>query len=395
MAAGAGYLLLAVAFRPEGLNQTDHAYYNYLADAFLRGQLALAQMPPSTHDLVLYEGQYYLYWPPFPAILLLPFVALLGVGLSDVIVNIVVSALNVALVSLLLVELDRRGVVALAVEKRAWLTLFFAFGTVHVTLSPFGGVWALSQVVAFMMLCLAYLSALSLPGRLAPLAAGIFLAFAVGSRNSILLAGFWVVWQLWNRASDGSLRHRVRDLATAAAPVSIAAALIGAYNYARFGDPMDVGVDYHLMGEFFRSNYEQYGTFSLHYLPANLYYNLVAFPYAALLTEPWTEEFFMGGSLFLLSPLFLLAFPGLWILWRQHGWALAVSIVLGLGPAMLLMGTGFVQFGPRYTLDITVPLLMATAIGASRAPTRLVAWLTLVSIALYLPGTALLGQLYR
>src|SRR5437879_2208001 len=44
------------------------AYYNYLADAFLHGQLHLRLAPPTTHDLSLFDGRYYLYWAPLPAI---------------------------------------------------------------------------------------------------------------------------------------------------------------------------------------------------------------------------------------------------------------------------------------------------------------------------------------
>ena len=57
-------------------------YYNYLADAFLHGQLPLRLLPPTTQDLSFYQGQYYLYWGPLPAIILMPFVALFGVGFS-------------------------------------------------------------------------------------------------------------------------------------------------------------------------------------------------------------------------------------------------------------------------------------------------------------------------
>jgi hypothetical protein len=48
--------------------ESPFPYYNYLADAFLHGQLSLRLTPPSTHDLSFFRGQYYLYWPPMPAI---------------------------------------------------------------------------------------------------------------------------------------------------------------------------------------------------------------------------------------------------------------------------------------------------------------------------------------
>jgi hypothetical protein len=43
-------------------------YFNYLADAFLHGQLSLRLIPTNQHDLAFFNGQYFMYWPPFPAI---------------------------------------------------------------------------------------------------------------------------------------------------------------------------------------------------------------------------------------------------------------------------------------------------------------------------------------
>src|SRR5262245_46041565 len=56
-----------------------YAYFNYLADAFVHGQLYLRLLPISTHDLSFFNEKYYLYWPPMPAVVLMPFVALFGV----------------------------------------------------------------------------------------------------------------------------------------------------------------------------------------------------------------------------------------------------------------------------------------------------------------------------
>jgi hypothetical protein len=39
---------------------SDFPYYNYLADAFLHGQLSLRLIPEVVHDLVHFAGKYYL-----------------------------------------------------------------------------------------------------------------------------------------------------------------------------------------------------------------------------------------------------------------------------------------------------------------------------------------------
>src|SRR4051812_15032791 len=52
-------------------------YFNYLAEAFLNGRLHLVN-PPMTLDLSSFEGRWYVPFPPLPALLMLPWVALAG-----------------------------------------------------------------------------------------------------------------------------------------------------------------------------------------------------------------------------------------------------------------------------------------------------------------------------
>ena len=70
---------------------------------------------------------------------------------------------------------------------------------------------------------------------------------------------------------------------------------------------------------------------------------------------------------------------------------LATAILLTATPIFLLMGTGWVQFGPRYTLDFTLPLLMLTAIGIRKWPGWVITILVLVSIVHYIVGTLFLS----
>lgn len=72
---------------------------------------------------------------------------------------------------------------------------------------------------------------------------------------------------------------------------------------------------------------------------------------------------------------------------------LAATILLVAIPILLLMGTGFVQFGPRYTLDFTIPLLLLTALGARRWPIWLLMVLTVAAVAQYVTGTLWLVNL--
>ena len=53
-------------------------YFNILADAFLHGKLYLSN-PANTGDLTFYKGHWFVAEPPFPAILMLPLIAIWGV----------------------------------------------------------------------------------------------------------------------------------------------------------------------------------------------------------------------------------------------------------------------------------------------------------------------------
>lgn len=373
------YLLYALAYGSP-IRVTRFAYFNYLADAFLHGQLFLRLPPPHTHDLVFYHNQYGLYWPPMPAIILMPFVALFGVNFSDVLFNIVVAAINVALVALLLRVANEKGLVTLDRDRRALLVVFFALGTVHTTLASDGLVWHTSQLVSFSFMCLAYILTLSKEGKLAVAGVGTLIALSMLTRNHLLFIGIWPAWFILSRVW-GQWRKVAGYIAIGLLPVLILGCLYLAYNYARFGNILETGYSYHNMAADFRADYQQYGSFSLHYLPINFYYQYVYYPL------PFSPETSMGGSLFLLSPVWLLA---VWTIFKEirnlNVLMLLATIMVVNIPILLLFGTGWVQFGPRYTLDFTAPLLMLTARSARDIPRPALIALIAVSILHYLLG---------
>lgn len=166
-------------------------------------------------------------------------------------------------------------------------------------------------------------------------------------------------------------------------PPSLRLGLLGWYNLARFGNLLEVGLPYHLMAPYFRPMYEQYGAFNLHYLPENFFIQFLYYPL------PLCRISGRSGSLFMLSPLF---FAALWALWQDRRqlstWVLLATLAMGYLPIGLLMGTGLHQFGPRYLLDLSLPLLLLTAQGMRRWPTWLAAALVGISVIQYFIGVA-------
>lgn len=360
------------------------AYFNYLADSFLHGQLYLRLLPKTLHDLSFFNGDYYLYWPPMPAIVLMPFVAVFGVDFSDVFFNVVLAAVNVGVVAALLHAANQEKLFEIDEVRRGLLVLFFAFGTVHITLALFGRVWLTAQLLGFAFVGLAYLAALRLKGAWAYWFSGLLIACAMITRNHLLFTGLWPVWHLLRR--DWNSRPRpYASFALFLFPILVLGLLFLGYNFTRFGSPFELGIQYHRMSDMFVEDYQNYGAFHIHYLPINLYYQYVRYPL------PYTPETLMGGSLFLLSPVFFYLFLGISHRYRSVDmWVLLASVLATSIPILLLMGTGWVQFGPRYTLDFTVPLLLLTAQGVQFASRRILAVLVIISIIQYLIGVSYL-----
>jgi hypothetical protein len=179
----------------------------------------------------------------------------------------------------------------------------------------------------------------------------------------------------------GNHTRSVKLLVSATVPLISLLAAVSWYNYARFGSPFETGVSYHLADPFFAENIRRYGIFSLHYLERNFFYHYVAYPY------PVSPETVVGGSLFLLTPLYVAAFLSLFgsrerfLVWLTWGTCVLLAI-----PSLLVCGTGEVQLGPRYTLDYAPFFLLLVAIGLRSVPVQIAALLAGISFVQYLYG---------
>lgn len=342
------------------------------------------------HDLVSYNGRLFSYWPPFPAILLMPFAAVFGVHVSDILFTLFFGSLNIFLFSILLHEAQKKNIFQLDKFQRSLLVIFFAFGTVYLTMAPLGRVWFTAIIIGVTCTLFTYLAAVKFDGVLGFFLAGLGISAALATRMHLLIVGIWPAWYListnWNKPKIKLLQ----SIFIGILPLALTGMLLATYNYVRFGSIAEVGLTYHNMNIIYRQDFSKYGAFNIHYLPINLFYQYVAYPFIA----KSSVEFFMGGSLFLLSPVFFCIF---WELWRNpkklDSWLLVLTIVLTNIPIILLMGTGFAQFGPRYSLDFTVPLLLLTAKGVKYWPKRIFFLLLFISIIQYLVGFVALSRI--
>jgi hypothetical protein len=408
----------------------SYNYYMYLAEAFLNGSLALVREPPSDHDLSLFRGRLYLYWGPTPAVLLIPLVWLFGADWSDAWLTIGLAAANNAACFFLLAS--TRALHGLTTAKILLLTSAYGFGSPLTPISFDGTVWFTGQLFTNLFLLLAVaLTFHPLGQRTGYLAPAILFGLSCSTRMSVAGAVLWFLWMAYS-TEKAKLRTCFSSLRALLPALSVFGVLFGIllwYNFARFGNPFDVGVHYHKAGPDIQADIDEHGLFSLHYLLRNFYYHYIAYPY------PPSRDSLMGASLFLMTPLYFGAFFATGITGypkeqrrkpasacfcqvaglrtslfsrlcdqsRLHNHAKEaeravlpclpklvtsfwVAILLIALPSLTICGTGWSQIGARYTLDYAPFLLLLVAVGIESWPIPIIAVLTLVSIAQYLYG---------
>ena len=269
---------------------TAHTRYNHfawLADAFLHSRLHLSGPPPvyaGGNDFARFEDHWFIVFPPFPAILLMPVVAIVG-NVDKVYDGAFFLLLaGIAPVGLLLAleRLRRLRLVVLSEYSVVALVLLFAFGSVYFFTAVQGTVWFAAHVVTAAAMSL-YLAAAI--GAKYPIWAGLALSAIIGTRTHLGGAGVFFVMEALRisrrkdikgiRAFDWSL------VARRIAPVLVLSALAYVallwYNWARFHDVFDVG--YRFLQITWRPRIERWGMFNYHYLARNLGILLTSLPY--------------------------------------------------------------------------------------------------------------------
>ena len=117
----------------------------YLADAFLHGR-DVARRPARAQRRHPVGGRFYVPFAPFPAVALMPLVALLGPVTADQVESGINAVLAAAGVGMCWWLLGRVGVDAAA--DRLWLTVLFGFSTQILWVTTRGGVWHTGHLIA-------------------------------------------------------------------------------------------------------------------------------------------------------------------------------------------------------------------------------------------------------
>lgn len=396
--------LYALTLGPRVLETSPDNHYAYLAQSWLEGQLHHSGNPPGTNDWACFDQEaldnpeldgfcpnnrwrfgderyrWYVSFPPLPAAVILPAVALFGVDVPDRLFWVFIAGFGPMLLFLLLQRMSREGKSDRSRRENLLLTVLFAFGTVFFFTAVQGTVWFSAHVVATSLLML-YLWFGQDCRR--PVLAGAMLGLAFLTRpTTALLCLFFAVEILRTQRRQGAhvftgdaspygqilpwlkgvdWPKALRTGALFAAPILAVGALAMAHNQARFGNPFEFGHTYLQIR--WRGRIETWGLFNYHFFAKNLSVYLAGLPWLSA-EAPYVMVSRHGLALWFTTPALLLA------LWPKRLTAPMIALWCAIVPVALLnlsyQNSGWVQFGYRFALDYMPLLFVLLALGKRR-----------------------------
>jgi hypothetical protein len=401
-------LVVYVGSNPVRADFYDH--FVWQADAFLHGRAEIAY-PVSEgpyrnahfQDVLPLPGTSLAQvpFPPLPALVLLPFVAVFGLDTNGAAVAAVLGAANVVLCWTMLLGVGPRRSAALLG------TLFYGFGTVAWYAAMLGSTWFLAHVVASTFLFLSITvairaddsgfvgRALERPrGMARQVLAGLLFGTAALARLTTLFgAPFFALV-----GGGGSLLRRTLAAGVGA---GLPVVLLLTYNLATTGAVFHPAYEYLYRVEY-RPRPElvnpDWGIEDVRYIPQNAVIMLAWPPERPLLDDPACAARSvgldglldqacpllrpdpLGMSLLLTSPGYLLGVPALLRWWRRRLVAGAAMAILAIAVIDLMhFSQGWVQFGYRFSNDFAPFAMILVALGIARLG---VGWVSLILVSL-------------
>ena len=240
--------------------------YEQLADAFLHGRLSMTELPKPAllalpdpydpvandqlrhHDWVLYQGKYFLYWSPLPAMLLFVPASLLGLPMNSALACILLGA---ALLTLLFVLLSRivPNYRSRSPIRSALPILLLGFGSYTPILLRRPAAYEVailmgSTFAALSMLLYTQFQTADKRKHLWALMSVLSSLFSFWSRPSFLFVPILIIGFIVFSYRD----NLQRAFFIVSTPLVTIATAMGSYNYFRFGSVSEFGAQYQLAG---------------------------------------------------------------------------------------------------------------------------------------------------
>jgi hypothetical protein len=357
-------LLFAVAFTVYYATGEGHpTYYNYyvrLSDAFLHGRLYLLDNPSWLNELVPNPSGpgFYVVYPPLPAVIMTPLVAVFGLELNQTLVSLVVGASTVIVAFFVAKDVLRKAEAEQSRNRQTylWGAVLFGFGTIFWWLTSVGSVWLIAQVFSAFFLLLAIHEAFN---KSRPLVMGLLLGASFWCRLPTILSIFFFVGLILSKQETpklvGKIRGALKPLLLLAAGAGAFVALDMTYNFVRFGSLFDVA--YWMIPGILEEPWFHLGLFNLAYIPENLVPFLTGLP-----TFNWTAPFMhapiQGLAIWFTTPAFIFALRSKLrdaVTWSAWAAIFAIAFVI------FTKGLSGWGWGYRYAVDF-YPFLFVLAV---------------------------------
>jgi hypothetical protein len=373
-------------FTGEG-HPNDYNYYVRLADAFLHGRLYLLDNPAWLNELIPYNGVYYVVYPPFPAVIMTPLVALFGINLNQTLISLFVGGFTVALAYLLACDVAKSQGQAPKDSNALWAAVLFGFGTIFWWLSSVGSVWLIAQVFATFFMFLALHESFN---KSRPLLIGILVGASYWCRLPTILGIFFFVGLILSRQQVDGLKNKIRQALPSLIKLGIGAGVFVlldfAYNYVRFGTPLDAG--YWLIPNILNEPWFSRGLFNLVYIPDNLGPFLFGLPTVTL--NPLSIMFPLTGlAIWFTTPAFVFALKS------KIRDAVTISswiAVFAIASIIFTKGLSGWGFGYRYAVDFYPFLFILTLKGFGQEMRWYHKALIITAVVVNLVGTVAVNQ---
>lgn len=389
-----------------GDRMARHTPYNHfalMADAWIHGRHDLGGQPPGyagMNDFALFEGKWFISFPPFPAMLMLPLVWVAGSAenFRDGQFIVWLAGIGPAVLFLALEKLRRTARSERSEVENIRLALLFAFGTVYFFSAVQGTVWFAGHVVGVGLMALFALFALDAEQ---PALAGLMCGFLFLTRATTPLVAVFFAFEAARVAfegahkralpTEGDLVQRLGALVNGidraiftrlvirfALPVLGCIIFASWLNNARFHDPAPWAFGHEYLQVGWKTRIDRWGLFSFHFLPRNLAVMLGSLPWKPPPSEAKVPFDILGISfqvshwqvsghglaLWWTTPLYLWLIRPKTVnfLWGALGLAALGPLVMNL----LYQNSGWFQFGYRFSNDYAVFLFLLLAISTPK-----------------------------
>ena len=317
-----------------------------LANDITQGRVDLSSLT-TTNDIVTIDGRHY------PAMSLLPTVPYLALVPFEVLWPFsrwIVSAVIGILAAWLALPVARRY--GPGGNATYWLAALGAFGTMLFTLAIEGDFYYLAHLESVLLV---FVALIEWHDRRRPWVLGLMVGLAMLARPTLLLMAVPLGILLLIEARD-----RVRVAIGFGLPIVGALAVTAAFDFARFGSPLETGYGIAWIAPPLEALRSQ-GLFSIVHVPTNLAL-FIGGGFGIRGAFPWLVPSSEGQSILLTTPALLIAVNA-GLRDRQNLMLWGAAILTAIPVFLYYGGGGGATYGYRYAMDFVPFLFVLVAIA--------------------------------